>query len=154
MIKKIISFIGIVLVGHMFLPRHPLLANEENLHRDDPQEIVKIFPLSRNPFLPLLPKKIIATSPPIKIPKKIEQPQPVPTLQTKPEPMEKKPPFALVSSQMTITGLIWNSDRPQAIVNGRVVDIGDTISEKVEVVAIRKEGIDVMFEGEQFTLKP
>jgi hypothetical protein len=54
------------------------------------------------------------------------------------------PPF-------TITGVIWNSDRPQAIINGQVVDVGDTVS-NTKIVAIKKDGIDVLVEGVTMTI--
>jgi hypothetical protein len=55
--------------------------------------------------------------------------------------------------QLTVTGLVWNSDRPQAIVNGQVANQGDTIL-GVKIVRIHKRGIDVAFEGATTTIKP
>ncbi len=43
-----------------------------------------------------------------------------------------------------ITGLIWNSDRPQAIVNGEVLEIGDEIN-GMKIVNIQETGIYVKF---------
>jgi len=66
-------------------------------------------------------------------------------------PKEDKAPAAPPS--LNITGLIWNSDRPQAIINEQVVDIGDTV-QNVEIVAIHKMGVDISFNGQVITVKP
>jgi len=47
-----------------------------------------------------------------------------------------------------IEGLIWNSDMPQAIINGSVVKIGDYI-EGVKIVGIDKKGITIDYEGQK-----
>lgn len=52
-----------------------------------------------------------------------------------------------------ISGIIWNSDRPQAIINGKIVDIGDTVQE-IQIIGIQKAGIDGLFNGREVTLKP
>ena len=49
---------------------------------------------------------------------------------------------------LNIEGLIWNSDMPQAIINGSVVKIGDYI-EGVKVVEIDKKGITIEYEGQK-----
>jgi hypothetical protein len=54
--------------------------------------------------------------------------------------------------KLTIEGIIWNSDMPQAIVDGRVVRIGDVIK-NVEIVNIEKKGITVSFNGEKVLIK-
>ena len=51
--------------------------------------------------------------------------------------------------QMSIIGLVWNSDAPQAIINGRVVSVGDTI-EGAKLVAVDKSGVKVEYEGYEF----
>ena len=54
---------------------------------------------------------------------------------------------------LTVTGLVWNSDRPQAIINGEVLDLGDTIS-NAKVISIRKTGVEVEFHGTIITINP
>ena len=49
---------------------------------------------------------------------------------------------------LNIEGLIWNSDMPQAIINGSVIKIGDYI-EGVRVVEIDKKGITIEYEGQK-----
>jgi len=63
---------------------------------------------------------------------------------TQPIPIIKPP-------SLTINGLVWNSEFPQAIVNNQIVKLGDTI-EGVTVVGIHREGIDITFAGVQFTI--
>lgn len=64
-------------------------------------------------------------------------------IQKKEEPIPK----------LDLTGLIWNSDRPQAIINGQVVSVGDTVSE-VKITAINKSGVDIEFKGKTLTISP
>ena len=46
---------------------------------------------------------------------------------------------------LTVQGVIWGGIFPQAIINNKVVRIGDTI-EKVGITGINKDGIEVIFE--------
>ena|SRR3989338_5046313 len=48
--------------------------------------------------------------------------------------------------ELVISGIVWNSDRPQAIVDGQVIDIGDTIR-SVTIVNITKEGVEISANG-------
>jgi hypothetical protein len=111
--------------------------------------------MMRNPFQSQLPEKRKppeAPNPKVKIedPKgAIEKPKvSQPNIESvAPKVIETPMP------QLTIKGVIWNSDRPQAIINDQIIDIGDKISE-VTVTGIRKGGIDVMFHGKKSTLTP
>ncbi|NQT95898.1 MAG: general secretion pathway protein GspB [Candidatus Omnitrophica bacterium] len=60
----------------------------------------------------------------------------------------KKPDKILPLPSLTISGLIWNTDMPQAIINGKVTKVGDTI-EGVKLIAVAKEGITVEYSGEK-----
>ncbi len=98
----------------------------------------------KNPFKSKLPEK----------PQEVKvdnESNPIPlvsTLAQPPTPIEPpKPPT------MSITGIVWNTDRPQAIINGQVVNQGDTI-DGAQIVSIKKTGIDVIFEDVNFTIKP
>lgn len=112
------------------------------------------FDSIRNPFTSQLPE--------IKVEKPVEPKKDVrasrrsernqrpeqPTKQT-PEPV--KPEIAETPT-LQVSGLVWNSNRPQAIINGQVVGIGDTIQE-VDIVGIRKDEIDIEFQGRALTIK-
>ena len=97
-----------------------------------------------NPFVPKLPKEVI------------EKPEEVHTSKGQHQFMKKLPaPIKSDAAMPTlhITGIIWNSDRPQAIINGEIIDIGDKIS-NAEVLDIRKSGVEVSFEGSTKIFKP
>ncbi|MCA9404793.1 MAG: hypothetical protein KC897_13475, partial [Candidatus Omnitrophica bacterium] len=52
-----------------------------------------------------------------------------------------------------ITGLIWNSPRPQVIINGEVLDIGDEV-QGFRIEDINKTGVDVSIRGVTQTVEP
>jgi len=52
---------------------------------------------------------------------------------------------------LTVQGIIWGGRFPQAIINNKVVKVGDTI-EGARVISIDKEGITLLFEGMQYNL--
>lgn len=60
-----------------------------------------------------------------------------------PEP--PKPP------SVTVEGVIWGGVRPQALISGRVYEIGDTI-EGARIVAIDEQGVKVAVAGATFSL--
>ena len=108
-----------------------------------------------NPFKSQLPE---IEKPKIEMP---DKPKPPKTSEDK-DPTKPKLPKPIVAPPVVkerplphimINGIIWNSDRPQAIINGRIVDIGDTISE-IRIIGIRKTGIDGLFDGRNVTLQP
>ena len=88
----------------------------------------------KDPFIPLLPKKDVVQTPTAT----------VATTQT---------PTVLVPPQLRITGLIWNSTKPQAIINNQVVGIGDAIND-VTIVGIQKTSIDIVYQGTYFSIDP
>lgn len=64
---------------------------------------------------------------------------------------------------MTFQGMIWNSVRPQAIINDKVYDINDVIrvnagSEEdespVKIVDVTREGIYLRYKGRDFLVRP
>ena len=95
----------------------------------------------KDPFVSLLPKKE---------PAKIEVTTLKPATKTeKAQEQEKE----IVLPSIEITGIVWNTNRPQAIVNGHVVGIGDKIDDMV-ISDIRRSGIDILYLGKHFTIKP
>jgi hypothetical protein len=61
-------------------------------------------------------------------------------------PVEKKP-----LPELKVQGVIWGGNFPQAIVNNKVLKVGDTV-EGVEIKSIDKKGITVLFEGSESTI--
>ncbi|MCA9406914.1 MAG: hypothetical protein KC684_10275 [Candidatus Omnitrophica bacterium] len=103
----------------------------------------------RNPFIPQLPVEAELEPPK---PEPAPSPQPRPRPQPAPEPVKPQVKQPTRMPTFNITGIVWNSDRPQAIINGSVKDIGDSI-DGVEIISIHKEGIDVSFQGKNMTIK-
>jgi len=56
-----------------------------------------------------------------------------------------------VLALLKLQGVIWGGKFPQAIVNGKVIKIGDTI-EGALVVDINKDGVVLFLNGKQFNL--
>ena len=54
--------------------------------------------------------------------------------------------------ELTIEGIIWNSDMPQAIVNGKIVRIGDIVKD-VEIIDIERNGVVVGYNGEKVLIE-
>lgn len=52
---------------------------------------------------------------------------------------------------LEIQGIIWGGRLPQAIVNNKVVKVGDTVQE-ARIIDINKEGVTVFFGGAQYTI--
>ena len=102
----------------------------------------------KNPFEPQVPKKeseIKEVISPVK-----EVPKPV---KGQTSDLSRKIEKEVPLPKLTVTGVIWNSKRPQAIINQNVVDVGDDI-EGVKIMGIRKTAIDVLFQGREITIEP
>jgi len=54
--------------------------------------------------------------------------------------------------ELAIEGIIWNTYMPQAIVDGKIVRVGDIIK-NAEIVGIEKSGIIVFYNGEKVLIK-
>jgi len=52
---------------------------------------------------------------------------------------------------LTIQGIVWGGSLPQAIINNKVVKIGDTI-EEARIIDINKDGVTIFFGGRQYNL--
>lgn len=66
--------------------------------------------------------------------------------QSKVRPVEEpvKPPLVL-------QGILWGTARPQAIINRKIVSVGDTM-EGAKILAVSKEGVTISFEGQTFQM--
>jgi hypothetical protein len=56
-----------------------------------------------------------------------------------------------VLPDVSVQGLIWGARFPQAIINNKVVKVGDKLDE-ISVVNIDKDGITLFFKGKEFVL--
>lgn len=69
-----------------------------------------------------------------------------------PKVKKKKKPIAIKPPQFNITGLIWNTDRPQAIIDGNVLSVGDEIK-GAKLLSVNKDGINVEYKEFEFFIK-
>ncbi|MFA5004802.1 MAG: general secretion pathway protein GspB [Candidatus Omnitrophota bacterium] len=53
--------------------------------------------------------------------------------------------------ELRVSGLVWGAENPQAVVNGKVVKVGDII-EEARIESIGKGGIVIEFSGKKFTI--
>ena len=90
---------------------------------------------SKDPFLPLFPKKETEKKNVTVIKPVIKEKEAV------------KPP------ELSVQGMVWGKISPQAIINDKVVNVGDMV-EDAKIIAITKDGVRVLFEGEIFLIKP
>lgn len=93
----------------------------------------------QNPFIPQIPQEIKPMMP-------VNAQQQIPTSKV---PGENLPP----PPQFTVSGVVWNSKLPEAIINGQIVKIGDSVSNWA-VSEITKEGIRVTFGEQNLWVKP
>lgn len=109
---------------------------------------------ARNPFTPQVPQEdVSAQQEKPAWPVKTEGPVVTPLLPVvgtppasmpRPENIARPPILEEPMPNLTISGLVWNTDRPQAIINGQIAGIGDTIS-GIRILDIQKTGITVLF---------
>lgn len=100
----------------------------------------------KNPFIPQLP---IIEGPTTEGQTQEESLMPNQAIQDAPQMMPTieeiiRPPT------LTISGLIWNTDRPQAIINDKVINQGEIV-DGCEITQIGKEGIKFKFQNKVFT---
>ncbi len=103
---------------------------------------------TKNPFKPTLP-----------IIEEIIEILPEPTIiEIEEEPVIEEKIFIPVKEEikiqppeLNISGLIWNTNRPQAIINDQIVTIGDTISNS-KITNIHKDGVEIIYSGKNFTI--
>lgn len=55
-------------------------------------------------------------------------------------------------SSLDVTGIVWGTDKPKAIINDEVFGIGDTV-EGAEILNISKEGILLKYKDEEYLMK-
>lgn len=94
--------------------------------------------LIRNPFQSWLPK--------------IEQPKPSSPLEA--EPLAAQPqeaPVPIEPPKLQVSGIVWNTKKPQAIIDEKVVTIGDIVQDS-KIVDIHKDGVDIIYKEIMFTV--
>lgn len=64
-------------------------------------------------------------------------------------PKDPKGNKKITSFEVNVEGIIWATDKPSAIIDGNVLNVGDTVS-GAKIVEISKKGIVFSLGGEQF----
>ena len=54
---------------------------------------------------------------------------------------------------LRVDGMIWGSERPQAIIDGEVYDIGDVVKD-AEIIGVDREGVAFFYKDRKFILRP
>jgi len=65
----------------------------------------------------------------------------------------------IVLPSLTFQGMVWNSRRPQAIINNKVYDIGDSIvlgedQDEIKIKDIARNGIILEYKRKEFVVRP
>lgn len=81
--------------------------------------------VTKDPFIPQLPAK--------KPPKQIEP-----------------PPKEIPKPMLSIQGLVWQTSMPQAIVNNKVVKMGDSLTDEIKILDVSRDGISIEYQGATF----
>ena len=124
---------------------------------DDTPEVSAVDIASlRNPFLSLLPKKeIVKTLVEPFVPKIDNANNRLPSYTMPPAmlPVSQTPTVVVTENvsqrslpALRVQGIIWGGDRPQAIINDRIVELGDDV-EGATIKSIQKDGVNVLFDG-------
>ena len=101
--------------------------------------------LERNPFDPQLP---------FEVPEEVLVP--VQTVVVKPVEQQKptEPVVHFDPLKFIVKGIIWDSSRPQAIINNQVFNVGDSFEKVGKIVAIDKNGVQIAVAEQTVTLTP
>lgn len=65
----------------------------------------------------------------------------------------------IILPSMTFQGMVWNTKRPQVIINNNVYDVNDVIDMetegyKVKIEDITKDGVALRYKGRDFLVRP
>lgn len=135
---------------------------EKQFHLDQLQideETAKMLRSLRNPFTPRLPDEIPQA--PLPAEEKVSEQNTRQDIQTDatetpPEASQQTPAVeevVLPKPDYKISGIVWNTDRPQAIMEGRIVSIGDSI-EQWRITGISRGGVEISFKNQRFLIEP
>jgi hypothetical protein len=100
----------------------------------------------RNPFLPKIPKNESLNRTPTTAPQITIRP----TQQKTIAPQKAQP----IKPNFRFMGLVWNTKKPQAIIDNQVVKVGDIVGTTWMVTKIVKEGVEVTSQNITFFIEP
>jgi len=73
--------------------------------------------------------------------------------QTTPEVVVSPPPPPPQPPVVTVQGILWGNARPQALIDGQLYEVGDTI-DGAKIIAITRDGAVLDVQGSTFVLSP
>ncbi|HTL71400.1 MAG TPA: hypothetical protein VL404_08935 [Candidatus Eisenbacteria bacterium] len=53
---------------------------------------------------------------------------------------------------LSLEGVVWNSENPQAIISGKIVSVGQKVN-KAEVLEIKRDGVKMRYKNQTFVLR-
>ena len=119
-------------------------GSQEDRSDDEMPDILTV----RDPFLPQLPKtQIMKTAVEADLRTRHNKPDKVEPRPVTEVPKPKESPVVL--PVLRVQGIIWGTDKPEAIINDHVVGVGESIL-KAKVQTIYKDGIDILMDGKRF----
>ena len=78
------------------------------------------------------------------LPKKVKKPE---------ETFEKEEePVSSEELRLEVEGMVWDTPHPQAIINGKIYNIGDKI-QGGEIIDIDKRGVSILYKGRNFVFE-
>ena len=104
----------------------------------------------KNPFVSQLPKPIVEPPVSVKVePASRETYTPPVAFEPSPQHEPERPP--VIPPTLDIQGLVWNTHRPQAIINDQIFEIGDTIAQ-AKIIGVEKSGVKIIYQEKEFLL--
>lgn len=110
-----------------------MAEQKEALKEIEPEKIEYNASNLKNPFKSYLPKRV--------------ERQSTQSAAVEPAYQASNPPNVIVQ------GMVWDSEKPQAIINNKVLRVGDSI-DGAEVTDIKKEGVSLKHGGIIYIFKP
>lgn len=69
------------------------------------------------------------------------------------EEVLERPGVEVELPPLKVEGMVWGSERPQAIIDGEVFDIGDTVN-GAKILDISKDGVILLYKNRSFVIRP
>ena len=129
--KISVVFFGLMFIKFLFM--NPLFAKEETVSKDEASEII---------VRPHIEYKATDLRDPFQSPREKKG-----TEKQVAQIMVKERPLP----NLVIAGIVWGGNFPQAIINNKVVKIGDTL-EEARIIDIKRDGVTLSFDNRLYNL--
>jgi hypothetical protein len=141
--------ISLILLLGLILCPHIILAAENTTYRPERSVDINNVP---NPFISKIPKEAVV----VPTPAKSESPA-APSFYNPALPVPPVPPPVARSAEepeapINVQGVIWESEKPQAIINDQIVGIGDQVG-KAKVTSIAKSQVVLSYPNKTVTFE-